>query len=392
MKMNKHSPSFLLAFTGFIVTTSGQMSAPILSLYALSYLNASTREIGLIFSAFSLSSFIVRLLVGLIFSGDFIMKALVIGLGVNSLSMLIYVFAPDVSALVTIRTIHGAAFAFDVTTMLTLSTLVASNTKEVSASLSKYTTGVALGLMLGPAIGTFTVSALGLRDTLIVSGIASIPAIISGLSLFSLLRGICIWPVSSRPKSSDLKMLFHSEGLRLSTLIYLCYTSAYGVVLAYAPIVGKLDLHIPEEGITSLFFGYFAITLICRALLPKILERISVHRLLIMSLVAASLGLFTMGISVSSLFFVIGFELTALGHGFIFPLTAMIVAKTISPELRMLGNSIYLSSWDAGLMMGPLIASALTAYIPLRLTIAVTTIAPILGLAMSNQVKKLGIE
>lgn len=390
--MTKRSPSNLLALTGFIVTTSGQMSAPILSLYALSHLQASTAEIGLIFSIFSLSSLVVRLLMGLFFSGDFLMKALVAGLIVNSCSMLSYAVAPNVPALIGVRTIHGAAFAFDVTTMLTLSSLVASSDQEVSSSVSKYTTGVALGLMLGPAIGTLTVSALGLRYTLVAAGIASIPAIIAASVLFRESRGICIWPSSSRPSTKDLKALLHNDGLRLSTLIYLCYTVAYGVVLAYAPVVGKLDLQMREESITLLFFGYFAITLICRASLPKILGKISITQLLIISLSAAAAGLFTMGISLSLALFVLGFELTALGHGFIFPLTAMIVAKTITPELRMLGNSIYLSSWDAGLMIGPLFSSTLTYSLPLRETIAVMALTPVIGLAISTRVRRLGLD
>ncbi|MEM3448829.1 MAG: MFS transporter [Nitrososphaerota archaeon] len=390
--MVKRSPSTLLAFTGFIVTTSGQMSAPILSLYALSHLRASTAEIGLIFSIFSLSSLVVRLLMGLIFTGDFLMKALIAGLVINSSSMISYAVAPNVPALVGIRAIHGAAFAFDVTTMLTLSSLVASSDQEVSSSLSRYTTGVALGLMLGPAIGTLTVTALGLRYTLVAAGIASIPAIIAASILFRESRGMCIWPDSRRPSTNDLKMLFYNDGLKLSTLIYLCYTIAYGVVLAYAPVVGKLDLEMREENITLLFFGYFAITLICRALLPKILRRISITRLLLISLSAAAAGLFTMGISASLALFVLGFELTALGHGFIFPLTAMIVAKTITPELRMLGNSIYLSSWDAGLMIGPLFSSALTVSLPLRATIAVMASTPMIGLALASRVKRLGLD
>jgi len=390
--MDKRSPTNLLAFTGFIVTTSGQMSAPILSLYAYSHLGASTAEIGLVFSIFSISSLVVRLIIGLLFSGDFLLKALVVGLFVNSCSMLTYAFAPNVPVLISVRAIHGAAFAFDVTTMLTLSSLVASSGQEAAASLNRYTTGVALGLMLGPAIGTLSVSALGLRDTLTAAGIASIPAVFAASTLYRSSRGICVWSSSSRPRASDLRLLCQSDGLRLSTIIYLCYTVAYGVILAYAPIVGKLDLNIPEVGITSLFFGYFAITLLCRASLMRILRVISLPRLLMLSLSAAAAGVFTMGVSSSLALFVLGFELTALGHGFIFPLTAMIVAKTITPELRMLGNSVYLSSWDAGLMIGPLISSGLAAVLPLRETIAVMTLTPLIGLAMSTRVGKLGIE
>jgi len=99
-----------------------------------------------------------------------------------------------------------------------------------------------------------------------------------------------------------------------------------------------------------------------------------------------------LGISTSLALFILGFELTAFGHGFIFPLTALVVAKTIPPELRMLGNSIYLSSWDAGLMIGPLVSSALTAALPLRETIAVMAITPMIGLVLSTRVRRLGIE
>ncbi|MEM1518166.1 MAG: hypothetical protein QXJ05_05810, partial [Nitrososphaerota archaeon] len=67
-------------------------------------------------------------------------------------------------------------------------------------------------------------------------------------------------------------------------------------------------------------------------------------------------------------------------------------AKTITPELRMLGNSIYLSSWDAGLMIGPLFSSALTVSLPLRATIAVMSSTPVIGLALASRVKRLGLD
>ena len=390
--LRKINPVIYIALSGFILTTSIQVINPVLSIYLVKELSASPSEVGIVFSVFSLSSFIFRVILVFLIPSVSLSYLLLAGLVANSVAILGYSLVPSVGGLILFRTLHGFAFSLDNTAMLTLAGLSTSREQEMATTVAKYAAALALGLMVGPAIATVSVTFYGVADTLFVAFLTSIPAVFFTLLFIRATKGIWIGHVTRRISRVDFRRLISRLGLQIASITFFLFSFAYSVFIAYAPIVAGLGYNLPNNVITSLFFGYFLVTFSLRMILSRLLERASMQKLLFTSLLVVSFALMLMGISSNPILFAVGFELMGVGHGFIFPLTAALVARSIPPHRRINGNAIYLASWDVGALIGPLTAAFLSLYIQPQFILLAMTPIPLIALLLARQIPRTGIE
>ena len=80
-----------------------------------------------------------------------------------------------------------------------------------------------------------------------------------------------------------------------------------------------------------------------------------------------------------------GTYLVAIAHGLTFPLTAMITAHVVPPNLRIIGNSIYLTSWDIGNLFGPIVVASLLYVAPLPIALAFTSVFAGIALLLTGK-------
>lgn len=390
--MKKVNPVIYIALSGFIITTSIQVINPILSIYLVKNFDASPSEVGVIFSVFSLSSFLFRVLLVFLIPSISLSYLLLAGIVINSAAILGYLLVSDIETLIIFRIIHGFAFSLDNTAMLTLAGLSTSRDQEMTTTVAKYAAALALGLMVGPAVATLSVTFYGVSATLLVAFLTSIPAVLFTILFIRATKGIWIGHVTRRISWVDFRRLISRLGLQIASITLFLFSFSYSVLIAYAPLVAGLKYNLPDNVITALFFGYFLVTFSLRMALPRLMESVSMSKLLSMSLLLASSALVFMGISTTPFLFAVGFEIMGIGHGFIFPLTAALVARAIPPHRRINGNAIYLASWDVGALAGPLAAAFLSLYLEPQLILLTMTPATLIALLLVKQIPKTGIE
>ena len=390
--MKKVNPVIYIALSGFIITTSIQVINPILSIYLVKNFAASLSEVGVIFSVFSLSSFLFRVLLVFLIPSISLSYLLLAGIVINSAAILGYLLVSDIETLIIFRIIHGFAFSLDNTAMLTLAGLSTSRDQEMTTTVAKYAAALALGLMVGPAVATLSVTFYGVSATLLVAFLTSIPAVLFTILFIRATKGIWIGHVTRRISWVDFRRLISRLGLQIASITLFLFSFSYSVLIAYAPLVAGLKYNLPDNVITALFFGYFLVTFSLRMALPRLMESVSMSKLLSMSLLLASSALVFMGISTTPFLFAVGFEIMGIGHGFIFPLTAALVARAIPPHRRINGNAIYLASWDVGALAGPLAAAFLSLYLEPQLILLTMTPATLIALLLVKQIPKTGIE
>ena len=381
-----------ITVSGFILTTSIQILNPILAIYVYRELSATPAEVGIIFAVFALAGLLLRVGLAFLVSPDRLGALLLLGLVVNTLSITGYYVVDTIEGMLVMRIIHGAAIALDNTTMLTLIGLVVANEGEIARSLSRYTAAVAMGLMTGPAIATVVVAVLGTREAILASALISAPTIILGYLFIRRSRGIWLGPVHHHTTVKEFITIIRGVGIRLASSIFFLFSVVYGVFLAYAPLIAGPRLGLADEIITILFLGYFGISFITRVLLPRLLGLLGAQTLLILSLTISAAGLAIVGLSGSPQLFILGFELIGIGHGITFPVTAIIAARTVAPQFRVLGNAIYLGAWDVGTLLGPLVGALLAPYLSIGQLIALAAIAPLAAALLALNLKKTGIH
>ncbi|MDW7978531.1 MAG: MFS transporter [Candidatus Caldarchaeum sp.] len=368
-----------LSATGFFISAQQQMINPVIGIYANESLRVSPALVGYIFTLFSLSSLLTKLSSFMITTRRRVANPLFVsGLLISVFAPVGYVLVEDYVALLILRIVHGAAFAYDTVLMLT----VAGHTQdknELLNAIQRYTTFLAVGLTAGPVIGTASVSLFGVRQTLLASSAMGVGAFITGFRSVRLVFDKSDTPTSTSSKQSTLKPL-RDRVLIYTSLAYLSYNIAYGGVLAFSPLIARKEIGLTENLITVLFFLYYFSALLSRAMLSKLISRIKVQTVYQLILLISAVGALLIAVFRSPAVFASGYVLMAVAHGLSFPLSTLIIARHYENDAaRLTANSILMSMWDAGMMVGPLVSSAFLAIIPLNFVLIPMVVFPVAG-------------
>ncbi|MCD6235875.1 MAG: MFS transporter [Thaumarchaeota archaeon] len=384
------SREFLLAATSFFFAVSLFMVQPIIPVYLYKDLETSEQLVGVITALMAFSSVFLRIPCALCARGRRVLAAMIAGLSLNAFSLLGYGLSWDPYVFAVFRVIHGVALALNYTLLLSIASMI-SGQDNLEESVTGYSISLALGLWIGPASGVLLRGVIGLRQLMFAaSGLASI-SILSGLALSIGLRGSCSTTVSD---SGDIKSFLKPANVYLG-LTYLSFMFAFGALSAYAPLKAKLDFGLSDQLIILLFTGYYFIVFLARVFLLKargLRESIGSLRLLSVSLVSGVVGMVLLGLSGDVILFMLSFSLTGFAHGTVFPLTAALVARETPHGLRVIGNSVYLTSADLGNLLGPVFVSGLLGFTSLSFSLSAASIAPALGLLMVRKLRGLGLR
>ncbi len=386
-----HPRVLLLSFTGFFVSTSIFMISPMFSVYAYSYVGASAVEVGFISAAAFLTALFIRIPFSVGLKTEYFHVALIGGLVANSVALAGYGISTSIPTLLFFRIMHGAAVALDYTLMLTLSSMIAPGQTNTTSSIESYSTSLALGLVMGPALGSLLLAFIDLRMLMFISSAVSLGAIVSGILFARSIHGFWYGLQVGRIRMKDVARLLRSRRVMAPATTYFSFTLAYGAFIAYIPLRARIDLMITDQGITTLFLTYYLIVFLARLFIGRLRKRFGSVKLLYAALTMAALGLIISSLAPAYPVLVLGFMMTGVSHGLIFPITASVAARTTPPDLRNLGNAAYLTSFDVGNIVGPSITSLLVGFAPISFSVSVMALSPLLGLLTVPVIRRLGI-
>ncbi|MGC8911329.1 MAG: MFS transporter [Nitrososphaeria archaeon] len=363
------------SITSALIVTSTQAVNALMSLYAMQYFGASKLQLGYLFTLFFLTSAFSKILSGIFISQKYLKHIFLLGIVSIASSIVLYDVAPSLEFLFMLRILHGVGFAFANTACLTFASLIADEGLR-SYSVSMVTAFNAIGLVLGPLVGTFGTLFFDIPKTF---AIVSTIVVVSFLFAFHTIRNVSLKESESVGHELCLNdFLFIKERwFIVSTSSYFAYALIYGTIISYIPPYAKQNFGLNDYDITTLFFIFFILSLVARIILVKKNGLVFLKKMLTSSL-AISISMISL-ISFSDSFevFVLEFALIGLGHGFIYPITALIISKNSPSEKLYTINTVYFTSFDFGNAIGPLIASILVTFLPLNLVFFGTAFVPL---------------
>jgi len=351
---------------------------PVLPIYLYRDLGASEQEVGLIIPLTFLTSAFLRIPSSLRIRRR-ISQVLVLGLALNALAIMGYGISWDLLSFALFRILHGLALAINYTLLLTVAGMIAEF-GGTERAITSYTAALALGFWVGPLVG------------IILRGMAELRYVMFATALLGAVATALAIPLlkSCRPREEDIAgkgVLSIKDVLKppniLLALVYLSFSLASGAIFAYGPLKAKLEFGLTDQLILLFFLAYYFTAFIVRLFLLKskrLLESFGLNKLIMFGLLASALGILITGLSQSLSLFGLGLFLAGLAHGLIFPLTASAVALTTPIQLRILGNSFHLTSFDIGSLTGSTMASMLVGFMPISYSLAALSISPLLGL------------
>jgi predicted MFS family arabinose efflux permease len=359
-----------------LVTSASQAVSPILSVYASEALGASLIEVAILASAFSISSSVTRFPLSLVVSrgrGKAVLLASYVALCPVFLAQAL---ASDVVQLIVLRIIGGFFFAIIGPFSLALSTFVVPSERRDSA-VATYTAYIAIGLMMGPAIGTFSVAFFGTRSTFLT---ASALAVAGLLFAFGGTRGLKMERGGKAVTLSAVRDAITNMFFVMCFLAIFCFAFQATVLSAYAPLYARQRFAMDDALISAMFFAYSCVLTVMRLAMGDLCKRIRRRAILSLGLLNSAVVMVALSLSPSWWSFFLLYTLLGFSHGIVTPSAALIVAGSIEPAALVTANSIYFNSWDLGAMIGPYAMTSVVEASGIASALAMSSALSLLGI------------
>lgn len=205
-------------------------------------------------------------------------RVLVVALVAVALSCTLYLVASSLPALVAVRMLHGASYAFASTAVMALAQAAIPDGRRAEAT-GHLALGTTLATAIGPALGLFLAGSIGyawlFRATL-------------GITVVSLVLGLLVREAPAatgvdgeRRRRGPLEHPAPAVGFRLRSVLHPAVLPISGfmllVGLSYAGILTYLNAYSVERGLTAgaglFFLAYAAAMLVMRLTLGTLQDR-----------------------------------------------------------------------------------------------------------------------
>lgn len=340
----------LVYLTGLIVGISYGLHNPILPIFAKNIIGASYSELGLIGMSSFLPYVFIPILVGILldrFNNGYI---LIFGSALNACSVYLLSIAQSVPEIMTFRIISGITHAFFWPPCMTLVSNY-SNEKNRVRNISTFTMFFVAGFMLGPMFGSI----------LIESDITY--RIIFQITAFVLASTIILALLVSRNnvrkyrERFNIKSFFEMKKFPHVIIIVLFFASSFGIILSIYPAF--LDDHdMSDTSILLLYFIFGISRLVSLAFVGRLAKKL--NTVLILAILALSVGLLLSVFSYSILLFAVALTLMGFGFSMLFPLTLEIILRNTKKTDTGKAIGSYETIFGIGMVVGPMIGGPIT--------------------------------
>jgi len=351
-----------MCIMGFSYIASSSVVAPILSIYVKDVINAPIEMVGLVTAMFFIASALAKISLGVFAGGKKTITFLLFAFVIFSICPALYPLTDSILLLVVLRATQGFAYAFIGTASLILAALAISSV-ERDRGVGTYAASLSLGLLAGPAITTFSIPLFGVSNTFYFSGLMGFIGIIAAFFLNRKISSIeKNWQiigvtVDREVLRSKISAITRNTMFDMAFIGNFAFFVLFGVILAYAPLYAKENLHFSDELVSMLFLLYYIATTITRLSIGRIVERVSKSTLMVLSITFAALFSFALAIFTDNLVFAGIFALIGAVQGVLFPVGSMLIAEYIQPSRNILANSLYMMGIDVGQGIAPLITA-----------------------------------
>jgi predicted MFS family arabinose efflux permease len=326
---------FAFSFVSFILI-------PTFPIY-LSRLGSTDAGIGILVGVLSVSSLILRPLIGRALLRIPEKRFMIGGSLLYAFSSIAYLFAKPFWPILIVRVFQGIGLAVFQTTSFTFITRISPDAHR-GQSLSYFYLAINLAFALAPSIGMYIMNLFDFTILFLAC---------AGLSLLALLITLKVGNIQGLPlenESSTDQPFINREALPPAFMAFMG-SIIWGAVTAFFPLFA-LSHGVSNPG---LFFGAMALTLILgRAFGGQILDLYSRQKVLLPCIAAQIIAMTLLAISTTLPMFILVAVIWGIGNAFFFP---TLVAYTIDLAGPSRGPAIgtYMALSDLGAGMGSVI-------------------------------------
>ncbi|RPH34407.1 MAG: MFS transporter [Bacteroidales bacterium] len=315
---------------------------PTLPLYLKETLGATSGQVGLVLSFYTISALLIRPFVG--YAIDSIGRRLIYLLSFIVFSSLFigYIFAISIGLMIIIRFLHGLTWG----SLSTTGSTIAVDFIPVSRrgeGISLFGLSMTIAMAIGPLIALTILSKVDYYWVFMSAAIVSILGLILAMSI-----RFPIYKPLPNNQSFSMRRLIEKTSIPIS-LNVLLITITYGGILSFAAIYGK-ELGVANSGLFFLLLaGGIAVS---RFFSGTVFDRVGPFRIVIIGAILLTLGFPILFFLQNTWGFHSSAVLLGLGFGIIMPTFQAMVNNLVPPERRGAANSTYFTSFDLGIGLG----------------------------------------
>jgi MFS family permease len=376
----------LLTATSITLFLASETTAPILPLY-ITQKGATTLQLGVIISLLSFATIVAKIPLGLLAekAGRWpIIPAVAIG---QTMSLLLYSFAPDPTWFYPIRIFHALTLAAFAPTALAITQDLAPASKRAT-TIGTYLTSIGVASTIGPFLCTFLVDYV---DYARVFQIASIIPLI-GLTPFLLIRPKRHpTPNSTKTNPSLLtsfKTIFSSRNMLILTYLRLTFSFTYAFFITLFAIYAENTLFLLPS-LIALLFGIRGLTnMLSRIPSGKLADKIGYKTPAILAFTLLTLAFLTISQTNNIYFLILAMIIYGTAHG-IRAVAEWSMLSDYAPSEAATVATAYLSTmFSVGAALGAVTAGALTLILDTPTIFKLASIITLTGALAINLTKK----
>ncbi len=323
----------LLLFSGFYLLM------PTLPMF-IKKLGGSDSQVGFIIGVFTISSVIIRPIVGGLMDKYGRRIFIISGLLFFAITMYFYDLVTGITFLIILRILHGVSWAIATTSIGTAVTDVIPPSRR-GEGMGWYGLAMTLGMALGPILGLWVVKSFSFHYLFLVC---------TALALISFILSF----VTKIPKIKHTKKkqisFFEKTALPIAIVTFFL-SLTFGGITTFLPLFAeKIHANV------GTFFLVYAITLILtRPITGKISDNYGEGIIIIPALIILAISLLVLTLTKGTIGLVITAILYGIGFGSAQPALQVATIRLLPPEKRGVANATFFTSFDLGIGLGSII-------------------------------------
>ncbi|MBK5483165.1 MFS transporter [Peribacillus sp. TH16] len=357
--------SFLFLFiSNFLVFIGFEMLLPILPAYLLS-MNASSIQVGLVTSLFTIGAVLIRPFVGY-YLIDNQRKSLAISASAALMIItMLYPFLNIIWLFLLLRLFHGAAWGVSTTANSTIVVDLIPKTR-LGEGMGYFSISTTVGAIIAPSIGILIYDSFSFDILIWSSVVLSLLAVIALQFVYSPTTVKC-----EKQPFRFLDMIFEKD-VWFPALLTVITTLGFGAIITFLVLFGK------QKGLDHIFLFFLINATVATLLRPftgKWYDKKGPWSIIIISAVLGFLSLVMLSYATNDLHLIIAAILFGAGYGTVMPCLQTWTVQKVSDEKSGAANATFFSSFDVGVGVSAFVLGILAEWISLEMIFRVVSLS-----------------
>lgn len=357
--------SFLFLFiSNFLVFIGFEMLLPILPAYLLS-MNASSIQVGLMITLFTLGAVLIRPFVGYYLIDNQRKSLAIIASAALMIITMLYPFLNIIWLLLFLRLFLGAAWGVSTTANSTIVVDLIPKTR-LGEGMGYFSISTTVGAIIAPSIGILIYDSFSF-DILIWSSV-----ILSLLAVIALQFVYSPTPVKLEKQPFQFFNAIFEKDAWFPALLTIITTLGFGAIITFLVLFGK------QKGLDHIFLFFLINATVATLLRPftgRWYDKKGPWSIIIVSAVLGFLSLVMLSYTTNNLHLIIAAILFGAGYGTVMPCLQTWTVQKVSEEKSGAANATFLSSFDVGVGVSAFVLEILAEWISLEMIFRIVSLS-----------------